>query len=81
MVGGNFVEARRLADGLAGEVHVRLRHHQEHVRAAKVDDLGECAEAQPVAAQIALVDEPFRGHKADVVACVFIFLAVIAQTD
>ena len=56
VVGGNFIEPRRLAHSLAGEVHVGLRHHQKHIRPAKFDNLRQRAEAQAVAAQIALVD-------------------------
>ena len=81
VVGGNFIEPRRLAHSLAGEVHVGLRHHQKHIRPAKFDDLRQRAEAQAVAAKIALVDQTLRGHEADVVAGVFVLLAVVAQTD
>lgn len=63
VVSGNFIEPRRLAHSLAGEVHVGLRHHQKHVRPAKFDDLRQRAEAQAVAAQIALVDQTLRGMK------------------
>ena len=44
------------------------------------DQLRECAEAQTVAAQVPLVNEPLGGHEADVVAGVFILCPWVSQT-
>ena len=81
MVARDLIEPRRLAHRLAGEVHIGLRHHQQHARPAEFDQLRQRAEAQAVAAQALLVNEPLGGHEADVVARVLILLAVVPQTD
>ena len=81
MVGGDLIKPRRLAHRLAGEVHIRLRHHQKNVCPAEFDHLRQRAEAQSVAAQIPLVDQALCGHKADVVAGVYILAAIVAKAD